>query len=101
MRGVILAWGIGMGIIVYRAAVKEHRPPVPGQMLAATGLFALLAVIADYEPAAGAAALFGFGIDIAVLMKVLPGTNTNSKTAAPAAAARPAAAPAPIRKASA
>ena len=100
MRGVILAWGAGMGIIVYRAAVKEHRPPVPGQMLAATGLFALLAVIADYEPAAAAAALFAFGIDIAVLMQVLPGTNTNTKAAAPAAAARPAA-PAPIRKASA
>jgi hypothetical protein len=99
VRGVILAWGIGMGIIVYRSAVKEHRPPVPGQMLAATGLFALLAVIADYEPAAGAAALFGFGIDIAVLMQVLPGTTTNSKDTTAKAAAAPKAA-APVQRAS-
>ena len=73
MRGVILAWGLGMGIIVYRAAVKQHQPPVPGQMLAATGLFALLAVLAEYQPAAEAATVFAFGVDIAVLMKVLPG----------------------------
>ena len=90
MRGVILAWGLGMGIIVYRAAVKEHRPPVPGQMLAATGLFALMAALAEYEPAASAATLFAFGVDIAVLMQVLPGTSsgtaaTKSTTAAKAA----------------
>jgi hypothetical protein len=88
MRGVILAWGLGMGIIVYRAAVKEHRPPVPGQMLAATGLFALMAALAEYEPAAGAATLFAFGVDIAVLMQVLPGTaasTAKSTTAAKAA----------------
>ena len=91
MRGVILAWGIGMGIIVYRAALKEHRPPVPGQMLAATGLFALLAVIGDYDPAAGAAALFAFGIDLAVLMQVLPGTATTTAKTTTAPAARAAA----------
>lgn len=100
MRGVILAWGVGMGIIVYRAALKEHRPPVPGQMLAASGLFALLAVVAEYEPAAGAAALFAFGIDVAVLMQVLPGADTNSKTTAARAPAAPKAAP-PIKRASA
>jgi hypothetical protein len=90
MRGVILAWGLGMGIIVYRSVVKEKRPPVPGQMLAATGLFALLAALAEYQPAATAATAFAFGVDIAVLMQVLPGTSATTAaakttTAAPAA----------------
>ena len=85
MRGVILAWGLGMGIIVYRAAVKEHRPPVPGQMLAATGLFAAMAALAEYQPAAATA--FAFGVDIAVLMKVLPGTGTTTTAKATTAPA--------------
>jgi hypothetical protein len=90
MRGVILAWGLGMGIIVYRAAVREKRPPVPGQMLAATGLFALLAALAEYQPAATAATALGFGVDLAVLMQVLPGTSATT-TAAKTTKAAPAA----------
>jgi hypothetical protein len=82
VRGVILAWAGGMGIIIWRAAVKEHRPPVPGQMLAATGLFVALAALAEYQPAASAATLFAFGVDAAILMQVLPGTTTNSKNPA-------------------
>lgn len=73
MPGLILAWLIGEGIIVWRSA-KAHEPPVPGQMLAATCLFALLAVIAEYQPARGAATAFAYGIDLAVLMQVLPGS---------------------------
>jgi hypothetical protein len=81
MRGVILAWAVGMGIITYRSLVKEHKPPVPGQMLAATALFAGLAVVGEYQPAATAAALFAFGVDVAVLMQVLPGGGTKAGTA--------------------
>jgi hypothetical protein len=86
VRGVILAWAGGMGIMIYRAAVKDHKPPVPGQMLAATGLFVGLAALAEYEPAASAAALFGFGVDIAILMQVLPGTTSKTTTKAATAA---------------
>ena len=82
MRGVILAWAAGMGIITWRSVVTDHSPPVPGQMLAATGLFAGLALIAEYQPAATAATLFAFGVDIAVLMQVLPGTKPAAKPAA-------------------
>jgi hypothetical protein len=73
--GLILAWAIGEGIIVWRAAAKQHKPPVPGDMLAATGLFALLAVAAEYQPARAAATAFAFGVDLAVLLQVLPGTK--------------------------
>lgn len=89
MRGVILAWAGGMGIMIYRAAYKQHRPPVPGQMLAATGLFVALAALAEYQPAAAAATLMAFGVDIAVLMQVLPGTaTTTAAKATPATTAK-------------
>jgi hypothetical protein len=83
MGGLILAWAIGEGIIVWRSTVKEHHPPYPGQMLTATAIFALLAVLAEYEPARTAATAMAFGLDIAVLMQVLPGsgaTTTAKKT---------------------
>jgi hypothetical protein len=86
--GLILAWMLGEGIIVYRSVAKDRKPPVPGDMLAATALFALLAAIAEYQPARPAATLFAFGIDIAVLMQVLPGTKPQAaakKTEAKAA----------------
>jgi hypothetical protein len=38
-------------------------------------LFALLAVLAEYEPARAAATAMAFGLDLAVLMQVLPGTK--------------------------
>jgi hypothetical protein len=82
MRGVILAWAAGMGIIVYRSVAREHRPPVPGQMLAATALFAGLAAVAEYQPAAAAATLFAVGVDVAVLMQVLPGTKVTTTSEA-------------------
>lgn len=75
MGGITLAWAAGMGIIVYRSLGKQHRPPVPGQLLAATGLFALLALLAEYEPARTTATAFAFGVDVAVLMQVLPGSK--------------------------
>ena len=87
MGGLILAWALGEGIIVWRSVVKEHHPPVPGQMLTATAIFALLAVVAEYEPARTAATAMAFGLDIAVLMQVLPGSGTTSaakKTTKPA-----------------
>jgi hypothetical protein len=90
MGGIILAWMVGEGIITWRSVVKDHKPPIPGDLLAATGLFALLALVAEYQPARGVATLFAFGIDIAVLMQVLPGSNVNQKNSTPQAKAAPA-----------
>jgi hypothetical protein len=78
MGGIVLAWLVGEGIITYRAIVKDHAPPIPGDLLAATGLFALLALVGEYQPARGVATLFAFGVDIAVLMQVLPGSGTKN-----------------------
>ena len=68
MRGIILAWLIGEGIIVYRSVSKDHAPPVPGALLATSGLFVLLALLAEYQPARFLATALAFGVDLAALM---------------------------------
>lgn len=71
--GLTAAWLFGLGLITYRSIARQHQPPIPGSMLAASGLFALLALVAEYQPAAGAAALIAWGVDLAALLNVLPG----------------------------
>lgn len=84
MAGIALAWLIGEGIIVYRSVAREHHAPVPGTLLASSGFFALLALLAEYRPARPAATLLAFGIVIAAWLQAPP--------VAPAAPARTAAA---------
>ena len=86
MRGLILAWLIGEGIIVYRSVSKNHAPPVPGTLLAPSGLFLLLALLAEYQPARGAATALAFGVDIAAMLNLwgLGGATPAEGTAAPA-----------------
>lgn len=86
MRGVILAWLIGEGIIVYRSIGKQHSPPVPGALLATSGLFVLLAVLAEYDRARFLATALAFGVDIAALLNLwelgggTPASNLPKKT---------------------
>jgi len=69
MGPLIMAWLLGEGIITWRSVHSDHHPPIPGQMLAATGLFALLALLAQHEPARGTATLLAYGLDLAVLLQ--------------------------------
>lgn len=69
MGGITLAWLIGIGIISWRSVNREHRPPMPGELLGASGFFALTAVLAEYPPARTAATLLAFGIDIAAFLE--------------------------------
>jgi hypothetical protein len=73
MGGFVLAWLTGMGIMSWRAVAKEHRPPWPGQLMAGSGYFILLGLLAQYPPARRAATLTAWGVDIAALLQVLPG----------------------------
>jgi hypothetical protein len=66
--GIILAWLIGEGIIVWRSVSKNHRPPMPGTLLVSSGEFALLALLAEYEPARAAATAIAFGLDLAAFL---------------------------------
>jgi hypothetical protein len=83
--GITAAWAVGIGIVTWRSVSRQHHAPFPGQLLAVSGLFALLGVIADYEPAAGTATLIAWGVDVAALLQVLPGTKLpNAPEPAPA-----------------
>ena len=72
MKPVFIAeWLAAIGIIVYRSVKQTHAPPMPGSLLATSGLFVMLAVMADTGPnAERAAVLFGAGIDIAAFMNL-------------------------------
>jgi hypothetical protein len=69
MGGITMAWLAGLGIISWRSFQKDHHAPIPGTLLAASALFALLALAAEYQPARGAATAAAFGLDLAAWLK--------------------------------
>ena len=71
--GLVSAWLAGMGIITWRFVAKQHQPPIPGTLLSASGLFALLALLAESEAAAPAAVTLAWAFDLAALLNILPG----------------------------
>lgn len=68
--GFFFAWAVGEGIIVWRW-VKAKAPPTPGALLLPSGLYLMLAILAEYQPARGTATAFAWALDIAVLMQVV------------------------------
>lgn len=71
-RGLLLAWLAGVGLITWRGIKKDHKPVSAGQYGAASGVYVLLAFLAEYEPAAPVAVLLAWGFDLAVFLQVLP-----------------------------
>lgn len=95
MPGIVSAWLVGEGIIFWRSWKQDRRFPVPGQLIAASFIFAALAVLAEAERARFLATTMAWGFDIAALLNVLPqiavgGTNTSTSTTTATAAAAPA-----------
>ena len=83
MAGITLAWLIGEGIIVWRSVTRNHRPPMPGELLGSAGFFALLALLAEYQPARTFATVVAFGIDIAAYLEaplITPATQSASSS---------------------
>jgi hypothetical protein len=78
LRGITLAWAVGLGLMTWRTAQEFHRPPVPGRLLGASVVFAALALLAEYEPATRAAVLAAWGFDLAVLFKLPPSAFTTA-----------------------
>ena len=66
----MLAWAFGEGIVVYRWA-KVKAPPTPGALFFSSGLFAALAVVAQYQPARTLATVTAWGLDLAILLQVI------------------------------
>lgn len=81
---IVSAWLFGMGLITYRFITRQHQPPVPGSLLAASGTFALLALVSEYQPAAAPAALAAWGFDLAALLNLLPGSLAGPPVTTPA-----------------
>lgn len=76
MPGLVLAWLTGEGIIFYRSWKQDQRFPVPGQLLAASGVFVLLAFLAQAPRAQFLASALAWGFDVAALLNVLPDAVT-------------------------
>lgn len=83
--GVLLAWLVAEGIISYRTVKLQHRPPLPGQLLASSGLFVLLAMLEGPQPQL--ARLLAWGLDIAAVLnlfdKAAPGSAIGAALAGP------------------
>jgi hypothetical protein len=88
-RGIILAWMTGLTIITWREVTCAKRPPMPGQLAAASGFFILVAAMGEFPGAAPAATALAFGIDLAALLKVLPGSKCSKQPAAAASTLTP------------
>ena len=71
--GFVAAWLAGEALLVWRQVHRDHRLPVPGQLLAVTGFFAALAAAADAVPAAaGVITATAWGLDLAGLLNLWP-----------------------------
>jgi hypothetical protein len=86
MAGITLAWLIGETIIVWRSVSRNHRPPMPGELLGSSVFFALLAMLAEYPPARTTATLMAFGVDIAAWLQAPLVTSPAAATASSPAA---------------
>lgn len=87
---IFLAWLVGEGIIAYRSYKKGH-PPMPGQMLASSGLFMALGLVAQKPDLKFLAGAIAWGFDIAAFMNVAPQMLTGATAAEKAATATTAA----------
>ena len=70
MGPFILAWLVGEGIISYRAVKKQKAPPGPGQLLFSSGVFVLLAIMAEFPSARKLAITLAWGFDIGAFMNL-------------------------------
>ena len=65
-----MAWLVGEGIIAYRTVKKTGAPPGPGQLLWSSGVFVLLALLAESENARPLAITLAWGFDIAAFLNL-------------------------------
>ena len=81
-RLLIVEWLAAEGIVMYRGVSKNHYPPMPGQLLATSGAFVLLALLAETGPgAAQLAGILGGGFIAAAALNLFgQGGTQNSKT---------------------
>lgn len=72
MGGIVAAWMVGEGIIVYRAVKANHAPPMPGALMISSGLFLALGFLATSAQARPLATTLAWGFDIAAFLNLWP-----------------------------
>ena len=72
MGGLVAAWAVGEGIIIYRAFKRTHAPPMPGALLASSALFVMLALLAESDSAKPLATTLAWGFDLAAFLNLAP-----------------------------
>ena len=89
-KSILAAWVAGLGLLTWRELqLSPWRPPPPGRYAAASGLYVLLGLTANWQAAAAPAAMIAWGFDLALFLQLLPETVARStKTAAAPAAAK-------------
>lgn len=60
MTGIILAWMVGEGLMIYNDVTRQHRPPLPAELLSTSGLFVLLALLGEKAPSLATTLAWGF-----------------------------------------
>ena len=94
MGGLVAAWAVGEGIIIFRSVKTSHAPPLPGQLIASSALFVMLALLAESDTARPLAVTLAWGFDLAALLNAWPsvtgGGTKSTTTKAPAKTAAPA-----------
>ncbi len=87
MPGLVIAWLIGEGLVFYRSYKNEGHLPMPGQVLAVSGVYAGLALLAQADQARFLAAALAWGFDIALFLNLAPeilsGATAATKAAQP------------------
>ena len=71
--GLLGAWLVAEALVAWRQVHGTGRPPVPGKLLAVTGLFGALAITADVFPRAKPVIVVTkWGIDLAGFLNLRP-----------------------------
>jgi uncharacterized membrane protein HdeD (DUF308 family) len=60
VTGLLSAWIVSMGILSWDQVTKDRQAPVPGTLVAASVVFALLGFVSEVAPTP--AALMGWGL---------------------------------------
>lgn len=80
MGAFIAAWLTGEGIICYRSVREQKAPPGPGQLLLSSGVFVMLALLAEAKSAKPLATTLAWGFVAAAWLNIgnVGGKNTKS-----------------------
>ena len=78
MGGMVAAWAVGETIVIWRAWKVRKAPPMPGQLLATSALFVLLALLAESDTARPLAVTLAWGFDMAAFLNIAPAVITGA-----------------------